>query len=111
MKQLEPLGFFLAGAIVGAACMHYSRNKTLIAIDREKAKAMKQIHALEEERNRYLKRLTDMLIEQANSAGYVDGYHAGQREMEAGQGIGIVNGVFAQSLRDGKKVTWTVLDR
>ena len=100
MKQLEPLGFFLAGAIVGAACMHYSRNKAMIAADRERSRADKAMTELNEIR-----------IEQANSAGYVDGYHAGQREMEAGQGIGIVNGVFAQSLRDGKKVTWTVLDR
>ena len=114
---MEPLGFFLAGAIVGAACMHYSHNKALIAAENERKRAEKRESRLVEERNAYQAaseswklQFTDMRIDQANSAGYVDGYNAARREMEADQNADFAIDTLSKGLRDGKRISWTVIN-
>ena len=105
------LGFFLAGALVGAACVRYSRNKALIAADNERARSENQIQSLTNERNGYQNHLIEIRIEQANNAGYIDGYNACRRDMEAEQEAGIASELLTQSLRDGKRITCAILGR
>lgn len=100
MTHLETLGIFLLGAVVGAACMHYSRNKALIAAGRERERTDKAVNEL-----------AVLRIEQANNAGYIDGYNAARRDAEAEQEAELANGILIQGLKDGKRVSWSVLNR
>ena len=114
---MEPLGFFLAGALVGAVCMHYSHNKVLIAAANERRRAEKRENRLTDERNAYQAaaeswkhQITDMRIEQANSAGYIDGYNSARHEMEAEQSSDFAIDTLTKGFRDGKRVSWTVIN-
>lgn len=112
------LGIFLGGALVGAGCMWLSCRRASIAADGERRRNETRIQALQmseqSARNaadHLCETLNQMRIDQANNAGYVDGYHACQKEMEAQNGMDTMNGFFANSLRDGKRVVLGVYDR
>lgn len=114
---MEPLGFFLAGALVGAACMWSSCNRARIAADNERRRMEKRESRLIDERNAYQAsaerwklEITDMRIDQANNAGYLDGYNACRRESENQQAFSYSQDFIAKSLRDGKRVSWTVIN-
>lgn len=112
---MEPLGFFLAGALVGAACMWTSGYRARMAMLHERRRMEKRENRLIEERDAYHAesekwkvQVMDMHIDQENSAGYIDGFNACRREMENRQGEGFPCEFFTQSLRDGAHVFWTV---
>lgn len=114
---MEPLGFFLAGALVGAAWMWSSCNRARIAADNERRRMEKRESRLIDERNafqasseRWMMEVSDMRVDQANSAGYVDGYNAARREMEAEQNADFAIDTLTKGFRDGKRVSWTVIN-
>ena len=105
------LGIFLAGALVGAAIMFSSNHRASLAADRERARGEKREERLRKERDahaaaadQYREQLTQMRIEQANSAGYEDGRAAAQQETDNQYAAGAMTDLFNQSLRDGKSV-------
>lgn len=114
---MEPLGFFLAGALVGAVCMWGSCTRANMAAECERRKAEKRENRLVQERNAHQassetwkQTVADMRIDQANSAGYVDGYNAARREIDAEQAASISGELIARSLRDGKRISWRVIN-
>ena len=111
------LGFFLAGALVGAACMWCSNKRAFMAAENERRLAESRETKLAKEREAcrsagesWRLQLMDMQIEQANSAGYLDGYNACCRDMENRKDAGYAIDTIAQGLRDGKRVFWTVIN-
>ena len=111
------LAIFLGGALIGAACMWCSCNRARIAADNERRRAEKRESKLVEERNafqasseRWKLEITDMRVDQANSAGYVDGYNAARREMEAEQTAGFAFDTLNKGFLEGKRVSWTVIN-
>lgn len=113
---MAPILYFLGGMLVGAACARYSRNLARIAADNERAAANEREKALISERDAYraqadswARTVTDMQMEQANNAGYLDGYHAAQTEQEAEQVAGFSMDVMDNTLRNGGRVSWSVI--
>lgn len=85
------------------------------AADNERRRMEKRESKLIDERNAFRadsehwqQEVTAMRIDQANSAGYVDGYNACRRETEADQTAAFSEDLITRSLRDGKNVAWAV---
>jgi len=115
---MEPLLYFLAGTAAGAACMWCSCVQARNAAENERKRAEKREARFSEERfalradaDNAREGLARMQIEQANSAGYMDGYNAGRRDAENEQVSEFANGILKQGLQDGKRVSWTIFNR
>ena len=113
---METLAFFLAGAICGAAAMWSSNTRAMKAAAKERALSERREIRLLEERDAcqaacesWRMQTAEMRIDQANNAGYLDGYNACRRELEAAQSADAVSDTISQALRDGKRVSWSVI--
>ena len=115
---MDTLIIFLGGALVGAACMWCSCNRARIAAENERKRMEKRETRLTEERfavqasaDRTREQLMQLQIDQANSAGYIDGYNACRRDMDSTQAADVASGILEQGLKDGKRVYWAVVGR
>lgn len=114
---MAPILYFLGGMLLGAASVHYCRNVAQIAADNERQKADEREQRLIAERDACRAQadslaltINDMRIDQANNAGYLDGYHAGQQEHEAAQVAGFSMDMMDNALKSGGRVIWTAIN-
>ena len=114
---MQTLMIFLIGAFIGAACMWSSCRRANLAADAERRRMEKQetmyieaMNAYKAESESWRLQVSEMRIDQANNAGYIEGYNACRKEMESCQNAGYANEIIAQGLRDGKRVTWAVIN-
>ena len=105
---------FLSGVVFGASAMFLSFRRSQIAVDHERKRAEKREERLRDQRDAHTvaeeqakEELVQLRIEQANSAGYVDGYNACLQE----NGLDAVQGILDKGLRDGKRIVCSVFNR
>lgn len=115
---MSELFVFLAGAAIGACAVALGniRVSKMVALERQKAKA-------QEERTR--KELSEAMtaraakemecvalkIENANNAGYMDGFIAGRKETQSAEAVRGITNILDRGLKEGKRVSCSVMNR
>lgn len=117
MDYIQAIAVIMCGIAIGAVAMHAHNWAIDTAVARERQRAEKREERLRSERdnlrNLYqqtVAAIQSMKIEQANSAGYEDGYRACYKDMgsdEIGAGM---NNVICEGLRNGGAVSVRILN-
>lgn len=117
MDVFQIIGLCVACIAVGATCMHAHNCTVARAVAYERQRAEKREERIRSERDNlrslYQQTVTtiqSMKVEQANSAGYEDGYRACYKDMgsdEIGAGM---NNFICEGLRKGGAVSVRILN-
>ena len=117
MDIFQAIGLIAACLTVGATLMHAHYWAVGQAVAHERQKADAQAQQLRAERDSYrrlheaaVQTIQQLRLEQANSAGYEDGYRAAYKDAEAEGFSASVNDAIYTGLRDGSSVSLRILN-
>ena len=115
---MTEIAIFIAGMVVGALVMFSSFRRMQIAVRNERKRGEQREERISRERDlhqaaaeRVRDQLEQLRIDQANSAGYVDGWRACQKEFQDADDLENANSLLRSGLRDGKRIVCGVFDR
>lgn len=117
MDVYQIIGLCVACVAVGALGMHAHNFAVGRAVAYERQRSEKREERLRSERDSYQKlyrqsqaTMAQMNAEQANSAGYEDGYRAACKDLEADGISASVNNAIMNGLRNGDGVSLRIMN-
>ena len=117
MDMIQTLALCACCLAVGAVCMHAHNWAINQAVARERQRAEKREERLRSERDNHAKLLTSaqahiaqMQVEQAEAAGYEDGYRACYKDLASDEVGAGMNNVICEGLRNGGAVAVRILN-
>lgn len=116
MDMIQILALCACCLAAGAVCMHAHNCAINQAVAREHARGERREERLRSERDNYAKLLTSaqariaqMQVEQAEAAGYEDGYRACYKDLASDEVGAGMNNVICEGLRNGGAVAVRIL--